>query len=810
MVVRLAGLVLVLIATAVLQRPAGAVTIVEGGEAQAAIVLAEDPPDALRQACEEMQRLVEEATGARLEIVSEAPEGLVGIHVGRSAYVDGLGIDLDMDADGFRIEFPDAESIAILGPTDYGTEYGVYEFLERYVGVRWLLPGAAGTDVPKQDTIEVPEEPVRQEPAFFSRLFSGLRGEAQGTWARRNRMHGRVQFHHHLLSLFPPESYTGSHPEFFPIQGGERFLPPTNDTHRWQPCFTAPGIVEEAIQNIVRFFDENPEAQSYSLGVNDSSGHCQCDNCLARDPGVKNFIGRDHLSDRYFEWANAVVEGVLKVHPDKFFGCLAYSEIAQPPDRVQVHERIIPYMTYDRMKWVHADIRADGEETTRAWHAKSPVVGWYDYIYGTPYCLPRVWFHHMGDYYRFGHANGVRALYAEAYPNFGEGPKLYISLKLQWDPTQDVDELLDEWYERCVGPEAAEDLKAYYTHWEQFWTRRILDSGWFTEGGQYLRFSTAEYLADVTPDEIAESRKLLESAMAKTQTEKQRARAELLLKAFEYYEASALAYPRGEEIAGPVDSEATALAALEDAAKRTGMGVKRQQIAEELAEHPVLLHSLGLDRFPALRGDTWGATSLWKIFDWLERSEAVAQRIKELADAGDSQAVRDQAAIMLNVVQGTGQNLAPDPSFEEGGKWSNWVKWGQGSMGVSEDEARTGARSMLCDGMARGGPNQTVAFVPGRYAAVCFVRVPDGQESKGTVELAITPRDAEHQNLPSTSTTITPVPGRWQAVATGGDIPATLSNKEVAEMLLIVIVNGFEEGERIYIDDVSLYRLGEL
>ncbi len=58
------------------------------------------------------------------------------------------------------------------------------------------------------------------------------------------RMHGRIGFHHNLIRLFPPETYTQTHPEFFPLHGEERFLPATNSTHHWQPCFTAEGIVD--------------------------------------------------------------------------------------------------------------------------------------------------------------------------------------------------------------------------------------------------------------------------------------------------------------------------------------------------------------------------------------------------------------------------------------------------------------------------------------------------------------------------------------------------------------------------------------
>ena len=36
-----------------------------------------------------------------------------------------------------------------------GTHYGVSEFLERFVGVRWLMPGPLGEVVPKQPTLRI-------------------------------------------------------------------------------------------------------------------------------------------------------------------------------------------------------------------------------------------------------------------------------------------------------------------------------------------------------------------------------------------------------------------------------------------------------------------------------------------------------------------------------------------------------------------------------------------------------------------------------------------------------------------------------
>ena len=800
----------------VVKRP---LRIVRDGQPRATIVLPSDAGEQMQKTAALLAEYIEKSSGATLPIATEgtpeANQHPACIHLGPCAYTKGLGLGIEkLDADGFVICGVDSRHLVIAGPTPWGTEFGVCEFLERTVGVRWLMPGPDGDDVPAHATIDVPLGEVRQEPAFFSRLFSGIQGSAQATWARRNRMHGRVSFHHNLIRLFPPETYTKTHPEFFPIHKGKRFLPATNSTHAWQPCFSADGMVEEAVKNICRYFDEHPDVPSYSLGVNDSSGHCECEKCQAQDTGEKNFLGRRDVSDRYFGWCNRVIEGVLKKHPDKVFGCLAYSEVAQPPTRVKVHARMIPYMTYDRMKWVDPELRATGEEMTRRWHAASPTLGWYDYIYGAAYCVPRVWFHHMGDYYRFGHANGVRALYAEAYPNWGEGPKLYVSLKLQWNPHQSVDALLRDWYVRCVGPAAADDLAAYYALWEDFWTRRILDSKWFTKRGQYLRFNHPGYLSDVTDEDIATSRRLLESVVAKAASPKQKARANTLMRLFEYYEASAIAYRASQKGAAmEVRTEADALRVLDEGERCLRMAEKRRRMKdEEFVKPPRLLYHITAERYPLLQGTSWGAGMLWLAFDQVGKSQTVRARLAKLA-ASPHQAVSLTAKTMLKLADKAATPVSKNPSFEspKGGwpnDWSPWVKWGIGTKTVSPKAARTGKQGVLCTGMKRGGPHQNVPVTPGQYAAVAFVRVPKPTKGEATVTLNFTLLDANGNNLPGgPSNQVRVPPGEWKQIAIAGAVPADSGGKPVKSARLIVIVNGFEPGEEVHIDDVAMYRI---
>ncbi len=129
-------------------------------------------------------------------------------------------------------------------------------------------------------------------------------------------------------------------------------------------------------------------------------------------------------------------------------------------------------------------------------------------------------------------------------------------------------------------------------------------------------------------------------------------------------------------------------------------------------------------------------------------------------------------------------------------------------MRRTDELAHAGPCSVLCDGVKRGGPNQLLDAAPGKYGLVCFVYVPAGQVAKGTVELSLTLRDGGGNNLPSSSSKVQPVPGRWTALGLVADVPAKIANDEVRQLLPILIVNGFETGQRVYIDDLVLCRLG--
>jgi hypothetical protein len=215
---------------------------------------------------------------------------------------------------------------------------------------------------------------------------------------------------------------------------------------------------------------------------------------------------------------------------------------------------------------------------------------------------------------------------------------------------------------------------------------------------------------------------------------------------------------------------------------------------------------------------------MWAAMDWVVRgNRAVRERVAELAANSESEPVRDQARLMLAIVDGNVTPVSKNPSFEEGednvsADWSYWVKpdpvtkRGVGRMLRSADRAHHGRHSLLCDSMYRGGPVQTVRpLEPGKYCAFAWVHVdlPAGNEYAGTCELAVTPRGADGRNLPGLSTKITPPRGTWTLIVADGTIKQEINGKRVTHALMIPIVDGFRDGGKVYWDEVALYRVEE-
>jgi len=115
-------------------------TLVKQGKSTYAICVSETASPSEKHAAEELQKFVEEMSGARLPIVSDAgkAEGDLVV-VGNSKLIQQLALKVPFErlgAEGFALRTA-GNHVVIAGGRQRGTLYGVYTFLEK-LGCRWF------------------------------------------------------------------------------------------------------------------------------------------------------------------------------------------------------------------------------------------------------------------------------------------------------------------------------------------------------------------------------------------------------------------------------------------------------------------------------------------------------------------------------------------------------------------------------------------------------------------------------------------------------------------------------------------------
>ncbi len=137
-----------------------------------AVVISSSATATEKYAAEQLIKYVSEVTGKTLNYTADdsSAKGKI-ISVGRTAALEGSGVKADkseLKTDGFIIK-TDGESLYICGGEDRGTLYGVYDFLEYFLGVKFLT--ADVTYVPENPSASVFKADRTEIPAFDYRVY---------------------------------------------------------------------------------------------------------------------------------------------------------------------------------------------------------------------------------------------------------------------------------------------------------------------------------------------------------------------------------------------------------------------------------------------------------------------------------------------------------------------------------------------------------------------------------------------------------------------------------------------------------------
>ena len=253
------------------------IVITENGNSRYRIVVPSHATADEKKASTVLQHYLLEISGAALPIVpANLSHTAYEIVLGQNERLDELATPVDLKAlqeDGFTIR-TDSSRLIIAGGSEKGTLYGVYSFLEEYLGCRMYT--ASVKIIPEQKNITLGVINNTQVPVitFRDTHYRGTWDPEYTEWHKLDHEPdgGRPAWGmwvHTFNELVPPSTYYDQHPEYFAMVKGKRI--PT------QPCLSNPAVLEITINNLRKKIAQRPDAKYWSVSQNDNKDYCTCD-----------------------------------------------------------------------------------------------------------------------------------------------------------------------------------------------------------------------------------------------------------------------------------------------------------------------------------------------------------------------------------------------------------------------------------------------------------------------------------------------------------------------------------------------------
>lgn len=456
-----------------------AVTLVKEGAPAATIVIADEALKTKKgveyQAAAELAAYVRLATGAELPIKSDTEE-IAGtlILVGDSKRTEARKISAaDLPMEGFRVTtFPDG--LAIVGrqpdlkitPESKGTLWGVYDFLERYLGIRWYYPGDVGRVVPQAKSLVIDPVAYTDHPR---RLMRSVYPPAPPQY--------RVATATYMNMFCHTPGNFGIHfneaPECF-----EQRIDGTRDPG--MPCYGNPKTVELMLRDIDNYLARGSKGPWSWDGTNLNAGlpptervvyisppdkmvDCHCEYCSkltdanARDLGRASLILAQFVSRMGLE--------IQKKWPLMTVGYLPYSNYTLPPENLKLPGNVVVSLCLMRgVNGQHPDASADHDRMIAGWvKATGRPIRLWEYP-----CWPQddtalpFQYPHVIKEFQMRHPNDVEGsfLCTGYWPDElgrdgmwkSQAPTYYCWLRLLWNPDFNVDAALKEYVDLMFGP----------------------------------------------------------------------------------------------------------------------------------------------------------------------------------------------------------------------------------------------------------------------------------------------------------------------------------------------------------------------
>jgi hypothetical protein len=364
----------------------------------------------------------------------------------------------------------------------HGSLNAVNDFL-RSLGVRWYMPGDFGEYLPDITSIALPKnvkKTVRPDwderyiMFYFNNPFMASVDEFKWQMRLGFSSNSKLYSGHGSDRLVKYNDYVKkNHLEFFAEYGG------TRDTGK--PCYSSKGLKKSALGFASLMYDTYGKDVVSMMPVDGYVSFCQCKRCIGKDTPERGFAGM--MSDYVWGFMNELAADVAKKYPDKKILNFAYNTYLEPPLTIEnFHPNLQVAICHHRNEFHNPKIKKIWIKRTEAFIEKtaSKKIRLWEY-YQTGDHVPKYYPHIISeDIKRLkGHVYGEmiesRRTSAKKLAEGQPDPCLatnhvnvWVTTRLWWDPDQDVDEMMAEYYKNFYGP-AEKEMKDFIEHCEKTW-----------------------------------------------------------------------------------------------------------------------------------------------------------------------------------------------------------------------------------------------------------------------------------------------------------------------------------------------------
>lgn len=479
--------------------------------------------DTYQYPAEFLQRHILKATGKKLPIVKES----VASKDKRKIFIGNTNVAKKYNSKCKPEELilqPDGKDLIITGEittdgTDRGTLFGVYEYLEREFGIRFLYADnprwskyGTGTVIPQKSEITFPTETVRSAPTFQQREggvgYYNQKLPVQKLWhpvlrfgntlPRQNANHTQIYWY---------ELYSKTHPEYFKKDSNGKVRLNHRHIYRNYICLSSDAVLERMMQNIADFDADKTEAKKafgsrypknnyVYFACNDgliTRTTCHCEKCDSMLEKNRNYEAQ--CTELFFRFATKYANAIKAKYPKRKLAVLAYSHYLAPPKKSVIPDNMevtyvvpsIHYASNPDIYNMHSKyisqwsklLKNDRLKMTLWFNIVNPQV----YLSNCPFM-----YHHVFQKFMQEHRNEVSGVFINGlcpylrrlgdrgfYGTIHTIPMMYLQGKMMWNIDCNVDDVLKDFCDKSYG-EGGKKMLEFYNLITDRWEARYQDN----------------------------------------------------------------------------------------------------------------------------------------------------------------------------------------------------------------------------------------------------------------------------------------------------------------------------------------------